>query len=84
MIHELKIIQPYFSEVKKGAKKFELRRNDRDFKIGDTVVLKEYDKKTQTYSGEFIVIGITYVLKNMVGIDEDYCIFSFEILSDTI
>lgn len=31
MIHELKILPKYFDDIRYGKKRFELRRNDRDF-----------------------------------------------------
>lgn len=39
---------------------FEVRRNDRDFKVGDYLVLKEYDPNTEKYSGEEITVQIDY------------------------
>ena len=66
-IHYLKTIQPYFSEIKKGTKTFELRYNDRNFKVGDEVYLKEYDTENDRYSGEEIRCEITYVLENFRG-----------------
>lgn len=41
-IHELKILPQYFEEVLKGNKTFEIRKNDRDFKIRDILILKEW------------------------------------------
>ena len=41
MIHELKIWNEYFEEVFMGYKTFEVRKNDRDFKKGDTLILKK-------------------------------------------
>lgn len=41
MKHELKLVQPFFNDVFTGKKKFEIRKNDRDFKIGDELILKE-------------------------------------------
>lgn len=41
MIHELKILPEYFNEIMYGRKKFEVRFNDRNFKVGDTLLLKE-------------------------------------------
>lgn len=35
MVHELKIAPEYFKDVRTGLKKFEIRKNDRDFKVGD-------------------------------------------------
>ncbi|MES2459879.1 MAG: DUF3850 domain-containing protein [Armatimonadota bacterium] len=42
IIHELKTIPPYFEAVWKGDKTAELRKNDRGFAVGDTLVLREY------------------------------------------
>ena len=37
--HTLKTLDPWFSEVARGLKTAELRKNDRDFKIGDVIRL---------------------------------------------
>ena len=41
--HELKTWPEFFTETRSGRKKFELRRNDRDFRVGDQLLLKEWD-----------------------------------------
>lgn len=41
--HELKCRPEYFSRVMSGQKTFEVRKNDRNFQVGDFVTLKEYD-----------------------------------------
>lgn len=41
--HELKIWPEYFNEVRGGRMKFQLRRNDRDYRVGDELLLKEWD-----------------------------------------
>lgn len=41
-IHELKLDIKYFDEVKRGKKNFEIRKNDRDFMVGDILELKAY------------------------------------------
>lgn len=76
--HIIKTVQPFFSQVKAGIKTFELRRNDRDYQVGDEVILREYDMMHETFSGDKIKCIITYVLKDRVGLDDAFCIFSFK------
>lgn len=42
-IHDLKIWPKYFDPVLSGIKTYEVRKNDRDFRFGDRLVLKEWD-----------------------------------------
>ena len=42
MDHDLKCVQPWFDQVWGRKKPFELRKLDRDFKVGDTLWLREY------------------------------------------
>lgn len=39
--HELKLDIKYFDDVKSGKKNFEIRKNDRDFQVGDILELKK-------------------------------------------
>lgn len=41
--HILKVVAPYFEALLDGSKTFEVRKNDRAFQRGDTLVLWEYD-----------------------------------------
>lgn len=74
MNHELKTVNPYFTQVWEGQKRFELRKNDRNFNEGDFLILKEYDPETKKYSGREIWCIARYILKNYDGIMADYCI----------
>lgn len=76
--HYLKLVQPFFFDVLSGNKTFEIRRNDRDYQVGDLVILQEYDMKGHFYSGQEIRVRITYMLENIAGLDSNYCIFSFD------
>jgi hypothetical protein len=60
--YELKTINPYFQDVYEGKKKFVLRLNDRKFKVGDILKLKEYIPERQEYTGDFIVKVVEYIL----------------------
>lgn len=39
MIHKLKCVQPYFNDIVNGKKKFEVRKDDRGYKVGDRLDL---------------------------------------------
>lgn len=43
MNHDLKIWPQFYSRVADGSKTFEIRDNDRNFQMGDTVTLREWD-----------------------------------------
>ena len=45
MIHHLKTKPEYFQVVINGKKPFEIRFNDRNFQVGDKVILEEYTGK---------------------------------------
>lgn len=73
--HELKILPEYYKAVLKGKKKFELRKNDRDYEVGDRLILNEYDG--EKYTGEFVIKNITYIFKGgSYGLEEGYVILS--------
>jgi len=58
-----KLRPEYFDLVNSGKKKFELRVADFDIKEGDTLVLEEWDPKTQEYTGRKIERKVGYILK---------------------
>lgn len=80
MTHELKILPEYFEEVVHGNKRFELRRFDRDYQIGDIVWLEEFDG--ENYTGKKIAVEIKYILRDceIYGLKDGFCIFGFEIV----
>lgn len=51
MRHNLKTWPEYFQAVIDGKKTFEIRKNDRDFKVGNELLLQEYDPEQETYTG---------------------------------
>lgn len=53
IIHK-KILPQYFEAVKSGKKKYEFRVADFEVEEGDTLVLNEWDKDKQEYTGRSI------------------------------
>jgi len=74
--HILKIWPEHFQPVINGLKTFEIRKNDRNYKEGDIIVLKEYDPKKDTFTNRYINVRITYILKDVDIVPKDYCIMS--------
>ena len=63
-IHELKTWPPEFQAIYSGRKTFEVRRNDRDFKEGDEVLLREYILTNGSYTERRIRKKIGFILSN--------------------
>ncbi|WP_436910019.1 DUF3850 domain-containing protein [Enterobacter kobei] len=59
--HDLKIYPEHFSAVCTGVKRAELRKNDRDYRAGDTLHLMETPCGSCHATGEFINVTITHV-----------------------
>ncbi len=74
MEHNLKIANEYFEAVNEGLKTFEIRNNDRNFKVEDIVNLEEIDENKE-YTGRKVTGKITYITNyaQMSG----YVVFSF-------
>ncbi len=64
MIHALKQYPKFFSDVTTGKKLFEVRKNDRDYQVGDLLALNEYDPETQSYTGASVLVYVDYILDN--------------------
>lgn len=95
--HELKLATEYFDAVADGAKNFDVRRDDRGFQKGDTLVLRRYgkDKLTGNYrylrgpsscvldDADTIHARITYVLTGgQFGIEPGYVVMGLELLDE--
>ena len=61
MTHELKTWPESFGAIFYGYKRFEVRKNDRDYKVGDVLILKEYIPETKEYSGVEIQAYVTCI-----------------------
>lgn len=77
--HELKTLTEYFEPVRAGIKRFEVRKNDRDFKVGDKLLLRDYDGAN--YIGRNVLVEVDYIFYGgNFGLISGACIMSFKIL----
>lgn len=77
-IHKLKLISDYYDDSARGIKNFEIRKNDRDFKVGDILELREWsciDGKGE-YTDNVHWKIITYILDDEQYLVKDYVCLS--------
>lgn len=79
--HELKTWPDAFQAMSDGRKLFEVRRNDRDYQVGDTLFLREWSPATERYSGRTIEARVPYILHGPAfGLPVGMCVMSTEIM----
>jgi hypothetical protein len=77
--HKLKTWPEYFSQLRRGEKTFELRANDREFRVGDILVLQEWTPEKQTYTGAQEERVVTHILYGgMFDLPPHMCIMSIQ------
>jgi len=59
-VHELKISPLHYMKINQGKKAYEIRKNDRDFRKGDILLLRCWNGKK--YTGEEQLVQITGVI----------------------
>ena len=60
-VHDLKCWLSYFFDIQRGAKNFEIRRNDRHYQVGDVLRLREWMLDQQHYTGRQISVLVKYI-----------------------
>ena len=77
MTHELKTWPEYFRPVARGEKNFEVRRNDRDFQVGDVLTLRKFNPKIGVYTSAECDKSVTFILHGKgFGVAEGYCVLA--------
>lgn len=74
MTHELKCWPRHFDEIVSRAVWFSPRRDDRNFRTGDDLVLREYDPAQGAYTGRAGRAHVTCVVRDAAGMMPGYCI----------
>jgi hypothetical protein len=62
--HELKCWPVYFQSLQSGQKTFEFRFDDRCFKVGDRLVIKEWDEGAKQFTGCELFYTVTYIMRS--------------------
>ena len=75
MIHILKIAPQYYKDVEQEIKTFEVRKNDRNFKVRVYIILAEYE--SVKYTGRIYTGRIKYILDDPEYVKDGFVIFGF-------
>ncbi len=86
--HNLKLLAMYFDEVEAGFRNFQIRKHDRDFKIGDKIKLNEIDCEgigILKPTGRSCVVQIESILRSdhgapFEGLEEGYSILGTKLV----
>lgn len=75
--HSLKILPDFYDAVVSGAKRAEVRKNDRGFQVGDFLRLNEWDDKEKRYTGRQFLARVTYIVPGgQFGVEAGYVCMS--------
>ena len=74
MVHQLKTETKCFKAVKAGNKLFEVRKNDRDFRVGDYIALNELSADGKKYTGDSILLRVLYILDDARLLRDGYVV----------
>ena len=76
--HELKTWRPFWEAVADGRKRFEVRKNDRDYRTGDRLLLLETD--SGAFTGRWQAVRVTFMLEDAAqfGVVPGYVVLGIE------
>jgi hypothetical protein len=75
--HDIKIDSEYFGVVINGRKTFEIRKDDRDYKVADVVRMREVNAQG-ILTGRSAIVQITYITDYAQR--EGYVVWAFELI----
>lgn len=77
--HHLKTWPKQFQLVKHGIKRFEVRKNDRNYQVNDILILEEWDPEKERYTRDHVERRISYILEGgQFGIEKGYVVMQIE------
>lgn len=86
--YEVKSWPWLFGPMCAGQKTHDMRdKRDRDYKVGDRMLLREFDPRTGQYTGREAAAMITYITDNVTpcamssgALDNNFCILSVSVI----
>ena len=77
---EIRLAGSRYKEITSGALSFLLLKKD-GYKLGEELTLPEYADGSAT--GRILEIRVSYIWEDWTGLDDDYCILGFQLISWT-
>jgi len=85
-VHDLKTDSDVFKASDDGVKPYEIRKDDRNFEVGDTLVLRETESTGAEmakgapleYTGNILKLMVVHKLKDVYGLKSGWCILAVE------
>lgn len=78
--HMLKILPEFLAPLLTKEKNFEVRYNDRDYKVGDLLILQEWNPQMEIYTGRWLCAQISYILDDPRYCKKDYVILGLKFI----
>lgn len=85
--HALKSWPKFFAPIAAGMRTHELRRNDRNFQVGDLLELREFEPTANEYTGRTCRVAITSLTSadepcavSAEALHRDFCILSVRLV----
>lgn len=86
--HHVKSWPQFFRPIRRGVRTHELRRNDRNYQVGDHVHLHEWAPDEQRFTGEVCIVEVMSVTSaeapcavSEQGLHPDFIIYSARLLT---
>ena len=77
-VHKLKVWPEFYHKIKTNEKRYEIRKADRDYQVGDLLDMSEWDPATAETTGKSLMRRVTYIMRDLAGLQPGYCLMSIE------
>lgn len=79
-VHELKSWPEFYRPVDARVKTYEVRRDDRNFRVRDRLWLREWDPHEKEYTGDSLVAEVTHILTRHEGLTKGFVLMVITVL----
>lgn len=80
--HDLKTWSEPWAYVASGHKTYEVRRDDRDYQVGDLLLLREYDPEASAFTGWAVLVQVKHVTRGPPSpLPEGVVVLGIEVIS---